>query len=408
MAHIRKLPSGKYHGEVRLHAGPGGRVHFTHPLKSAVKAWADDLESDVRHGRAIDPRGGKTTVGEVWETARKSRRLELASRKRDESQWRNHVEPRWGSVPVGPITRPDVRAWANEMEKAGAGPWTIQGCLNVLRAVLNVAIDMKLIRDNPVIGVSGPTPGAKAFRVLEPEEDELLLGALDRVAGGRPEGRLLGELMLYCGLRWEEGPAIDREHVRVKQQLLDIGPVVERDGTIRPYAKNGSPSELVPVPNHLWPQVRELVMATSRGGLLITSAAGKILNYSNWYHRVWEPALDGLPELVARRGRAHRPAVAGAGLADPQPTPHDLRHTYGTRLAEQGVPLHEIMALMRQRDVRSCQRYLHASEQRFSRARKAVAKARRHNGRTADVRHELSTSVDTDGQPLEGPRRSGA
>jgi hypothetical protein len=33
-------------------------------------------------------------------------------------------------------------------------------------------------------------------------------------------------------------------------------------------------------------------------------------------------------------------------LADPQPTPHDCRHTYATRLADEGVPKHEIGALL--------------------------------------------------------------
>lgn len=38
---------------------------------------------------------------------------------------------------------------------------------------------------------------------------------------------------------------------------------------------------------------------------------------------------------------------------------HDLRHTFGTRLAQAGVDLYLIMKLMGHRDIRSTMRYMH-------------------------------------------------
>ncbi|NIL59716.1 phage integrase family protein [Salinispora arenicola] len=91
---------------------------------------------------------------------------------------------------------------------------------------------------------------------------------------------------------------------------------------------------------------------------------------------MWRPALQGMPERQMVKGHKFRPAVKGADLDDPQPTPHDLRHSFGTRLADEGVPLHDIMALMGHEDVRSAQRYLHSREERFDRARQALRRAR--------------------------------
>jgi integrase len=63
-------------------------------------------------------------------------------------------------------------------------------------------------------------------------------------------------------------------------------------------------------------------------------------------------------------------------LEDPQPSPHDTRHTCGTRLADEGVPQHDIMPLMGHKDPRASGRYVHSNEARFDRAREAMKRAR--------------------------------
>lgn len=348
MAWVHRLPSGRWQAVVRL---PNGRRRArSHALQSVVVQWAAELEGDARRGDLVDPRAGEVTVGELWRRARGARRRELASRRRDESHWRVHVEPRWGSTPVGAIMRPDVKTWITELERAGVGAWTIHGVVGVLRGLLDHAVDARLIRANPAIGARPPRPPAHLDRVLAPEEDQLLLDALP----DRPDGRLLVELLLYCGLRWEEAGGLDREHVQLRNALLDVGPVLERDRTIRKYPKSPAGRRSVPVDLEVWPRVRARALATPPGGLIV----GGPLDYSNWYHRTW------------------RPALAAAELEDPQPTPHDLRHTHGTRLAEAGVPPHEIMALLGHSSLRAVQRYLHAGDARFARARAAIQSGR--------------------------------
>lgn len=369
MAWIRRLPSGLWAATVRT---PTGRITKTDRSKGVVADWAAEREGEVRRGDWIDPRAAELTIGELWERWRDVRRLELASRRRDESHWRCHVAPQWAHVQVGAVLRPDVSAWVTKMERAGVGAATIQGSMGVLRALMEYAVDARIRRDNPATGVRMPRRAAHLDRVLTPDEDEQLLAAFDRLFPGRPDARLFVEQLLYSGLRWEEAAALDRDHVDMRRALWKVGPVVERDGSIRPYPKSPAGVRDVPIDEAVWPRVRERVLATRPGGLLFTAPRGGVLDYTTWHRRVWLPALRGVSERPARRGRAHRPAVAGAGLADPQPTPHDLRHTYGTRLAEAGVPVHEIMALMGHERLESAQRYLHAGEDRFERARRAM------------------------------------
>ncbi|HEU4543425.1 MAG TPA: hypothetical protein VFR23_20000, partial [Jiangellaceae bacterium] len=177
-----RLPSGLWSATVYT---PAGRRSKSHKLKGVVQKWADDLEADIRRGEFIDDRKAAITVGEWWERCKDSRHLEKASRKRDESHWRCHVEPRWGKVRIGAILKPDVETWVVSMTKAGVGATTIEGAVGVLRTLLDQAVDAKILRDNQARRVKKPKRSAHVDRVLSPDEDERLLSALDALFPGR-------------------------------------------------------------------------------------------------------------------------------------------------------------------------------------------------------------------------------
>ncbi len=366
MAWIRKLPSGLWAATVRT---PVGRITETRELRGAIREWAENLEADVRRGDFIDPRAGDVTVGQWWERCKDAKHQEQATRRRNESAWRVHVAPKWAKVPVGSIMKPDVSSWVTAMVKAGTGAATIESAVGVLRGLMEHAVDARLRRDNPCHKVKIPRRPAHADRVLLPDEDKLLLGALDRQFPGRPDARLFVELMLYGGLRWEEAGALDRDHVDLRRAVVQVGPVLERDGTIRPYPKSPAGERPVPIDEQVWPRLRAHAMTVR--GLLFTRPGGRTLDYSVWHHAVWRRALLEVTERQGRRILAERQT-----LDDPQPTPHDLRHTYATRLADTGMPVHEIMRLVGHENLVSAQRYLHAGEARFDRAREAMKRAR--------------------------------
>lgn len=457
MAWVRQLPSGLWAATVYT---PAGRITESDPLPSVITKWAADLEAEIRRGKFLDPRLAKTPVGEVWAKYAGARRIEKASRARDESHWRCHVAPRWAKVPVGSILKPDVQTWVNEMEKAGLGGWTVIAALNVLKAALELAVDAGLIRANPARRVKTPIAPAHEDRVLTAEEEQLLLRRLDDLFPGRRDARLFVEVMCETGARWEEAAAIRKEAVDLRTGLISLGPVMERDGTVRDYPKGARSRQSAgfrqaPIGPELSARLRPVLLATKAKGLVFTAPMGGSLLYPTWRDRVWSVAVHGTPGRVLNRAPkgAFDPAafvtwldaakarcgierdrdvaaaagfhpslivnwragakgrkgsfgpsreraealarglevpaaevlgvagllvhaVPGAGLADPQPTPHDLRHTYGTRMAEAGLESHDRMALMGHRDLRSAQRYTHSGNARFDRARQALARAR--------------------------------
>jgi integrase len=355
MAYIRQLESGLWAATVRT---PAGRITETRELRGAVKAWADDLEADARRGEFLDPRLAKHTVGEVWEKFGAARKLEQASRKRDASTWKNWVAPRWAEEPIGSILKPDVQVWVNELDEE-LGPkkaWTTIAALNVLKATLELAVDAGWIRTNVARKVKPPEAPRHVDRVIEPEEETELLARLDELFPDRRDARPFVEFLLDSGVRWEEAAAVRREAVNLRTGLVVIGPVMERDGTIREYPKGKDEFHPVPVSPELLVRIRPLVLATAAEGLVFTASLGGPMRYPTWLRRVWNPAV--------------------APLAEPRPTPHDCRHTFGTRLADAGLPQHDRMALMGHKDVRSSLRYTHSGDPRFDAARAALRRAR--------------------------------
>lgn len=382
MAWIRQLPSGLWTATVYT---PAGRITESHELKSIVSKWASDLESEIRRGEFHDPRLAKTPLGEVWEKYKDSRRLEKASRARDESTWKIWVAPRWGKVEVGSILKPDVQTWVNELEqrKPPVGGWTIIAALNVMKAACELAVDAGLIRANPARRVRPPVPPAHEDRVLSAEEEALILKRLDELFPGRRDARLFVETMLDTGGRWEDIAAVKREAVDLKAGLISLGTVMERDGTIRAYPKGARSRgdagfRDAAVSDELLQRLKPVVLATKPGGVVFTAPAGGHLLYPTWRSRVWIPTMR-VPVLDERgkpvKGEDGKPRWTPL-VDEPLPTPHDLRHTLGTRLAEAGLELHDRMAALGHDDVRSSQRYAHSGDKRHDKVRAALRAAR--------------------------------
>lgn len=382
MAWVRQLGSGLWAATVYLPNGK--RVTESRELKGQVEAWARKLENSFTDGgQWIDPRGAKVKVEEIWERWTSKRRQAKNSRQRDHSHWRVYVEPRWGSWPCGSVLRPDIEVWVTELEERKVGAASIQAAVGVLRATLESAVEAKLLAYNVAKGRLCPERDAHLDRVLDDDEAHELLVNAERRFPGRPDARLLLELMLNCGLRYEEAAALDGEHVDTRRRLIHVGPVIEKDGNIKPFPKSRAAIRPVPVDDELWPLLRARMLATPVGRPLVVMTHGGNMKYDHWLDRTFRKCLTAVKPWTDGEIEAWKAARRAAGerawkrlysdevplLGDPQPTPHDLRHTYGTRLGEANVPPHEIMALMGHETLESVQRYLHARDGRFDKAR---------------------------------------
>jgi len=426
----KKHPQGLWRATVYT---PAGRRTMSHEFKGAVKKWADDQERAVDDGDWIDPKLGDLTVAKFWERAKDGRgHRETASRRRDESHWRNHVEPKWGQRRLGSILKPDINAWVKEMQSAHRGDCTrpanckgckvgtptIHGAVHVLRSLLEAAVDARMIRFNPARGVRLPPLPVQVDRLFTADEERVFLARLDERFPGRVDARPFVELLFDSGVRWEEAAAISRDVWDLRKGRFQVAAVMEADGTIRRYGKRDASNRWCAVSPELLARLRPVVMATPAGGLVFTAPgkahAGDCRNrkrcagckqsqlvYSNWLRRVWKAALtvevpaEPAPRRKGTPGPAPKAVRRVPLLDDPQPTPHDARHTYGTRLADEGIPQHDIAALMGHADERSTRRYIHAGDERFARAEAALRRARAAGNSPAT--HDLGGRSETAG-----------
>lgn len=340
MAAYRKLPSGLWQATVRL---PDGRRRTrTDPLKGVVKAWAEDAEADLRRGEWADPQDGRITLAQWWDKWGRTRVIEKATTDKDASHWRNHVEPRWGRVRLASITSWDVEAWLADMARAKVGATTRAQSFRLLRHLLTDATSHRLIKSDPTAGVKAPAIPKHVDRFLTVEE-------YDRLEEAMPtdRDRCMVRLMAYAGLRWQEVAGLHAHRVDLAGRRLLVQEVQRRDTSIKDIPKSRAGQRVVPIGPELVGLLRPLLM----DGLVFPG-----VDYTNWRRRVFVPA------------------VRRADLADPQPTPHDLRHTYGTWLAGNGVPPIDIMALMGHESLRTTERYMHATSDRHERAMAALSR----------------------------------
>lgn len=343
----KEKPKGKWQAGVRHPSGK--RYYKSDPLRTVVKEWADEEERKIRRGEFIDPRAGKMTLDTWWGEWFPTKRIEQATVDAYLSRWRNHIQPAFGSWPLASIQSWDVEKWVTDMVRRGVGPPTVKESLWLLGQMMKAGVRHKLVAADPTALVQAPTPPKHVDRILTRAEADQLLAQFDG------QDRLLVLLMLYCGLRFQEAAGLRRFRVDLLRKRLQVAKVQPRKGGEK-RPKTDAGTRAVPIPDDLVVEL-SLHIPAPDDRLVIVGRDGGRVRSENWRKRVWLPA------------------VKAAGLQDPQPTPHDLRHTYGSWLAEAGVPPHEIAALMGHASLRSVERYIHASEARHERARAALGAA---------------------------------
>ena len=345
MAGYRRLPSGKYQATVRL--PDGSRRTHTDPMKGRVKAWAEKLEADIRSGEWTDPQHGQITMNEWWDKWSATRVIETATVNRDMALWRNHVKPRWGRTRLLSIMSWDVEAWIAQMVKDGVGKPTIHHAVRLLRQMLAEAVKHRLIRTNPASDVHAPKVPKHVDRFLTRDE----FWRLDAEMPTERDRAML-RLMTFAGLRWGEVAGLHGHRVDLAHRRLLVVEVQRRDLSLKDMPKSTAGQRYVPLADELVEALRPVVERAG-DGLLFPGVA-----YTNW------------------RRREFIPAVERAALAKPWPTIHDMRHTFGSWLAEAGVPPTDIMALMGHGSLRATERYLHSYPARYDRAVAALSRPR--------------------------------
>lgn len=348
MATFRRLPSGLWQARV-WHPGmrkyvPAGKPH---PIKKRAREQAAEVEAKIRRGEWVDPKRGGIILAEWWETWCGMRSVEPATMSKDTSRWRNHIAPVFGTWTLNAMVdgSEDIATWVADMGRRGVGAETRRAALALLRQLLDAARRHKRISVNPAADIAVPSVPPHEDRILTRKEQHTL-----RMMFTRRE-MLIVETMLGTGLRWEELAGLRVGRVDVRRLTVKVYAVADRNGRLREYTKTRASYRVVPLPKRLARKLTRHMRGRGRGELVFTTRYGKALKYNHWRANYWAPA------------------IARCKFGDPQPTIHDLRHTWCSEMANGGVPLSELQVISGHSRVTSLQRYLHGSEKGMTTAR---------------------------------------
>jgi Phage integrase family/Phage integrase, N-terminal SAM-like domain len=387
MASIQKLPSGHY--RIKWRDAAGGWQSETLRTKKLADLRRAEIELDSARGIIRESRRSRIAFGTYLDKKLKEAEREL--RPATLAKYRSverYILPTLGGRQLGSIERKDLRDLYLKLEADGVGRPTVEVVHNLLSRTLGQAVDDDLIWANPAMRarkglahserkprriLSGEELcrlvycldrigwirgdlrqshyyGSDRAKVRQLEEDRSKMrGELERISQGfdndverleyvlanrgdqhmgLSRAAMLALLTAFTGLRFGEVAALRRRHVRFKppparvevmEAVTEVGGVL----SIGPTKTKGS-RRSVPIASSL--AVDALARYVEGTDTLVTPA--------------FEPddllfagQNGSLPSRTRYRARFWLPAVRFAALT-PEPTFHDLRHSYGALLIE--------------------------------------------------------------------------
>lgn len=184
----------------------------------------------------------------------------------------NWVLPYWEGHSAAEVTRSTVEAWVKWMINEGAQPPTIRKAHQLLTAVLNRAVDDRVIVANPASRVPLPKEPVRKHPYLTFAELDEMLGEVG------PRYRALVTFLAFTGLRFGEAAALrvrDIDYVgrRVNVQMA----VSEVRGRLFEDDPKNHKSRTVAMPEFVLDLIRPNLVGKSLGELVFQSPTGRQL-----------------------------------------------------------------------------------------------------------------------------------
>lgn len=297
------------------------------------------------------------------------------------SALRVHLVPQFGDRPLDRIDVRAVERFIASERRDGRAPKSIRNYLGVLHSIFELAIEKGWARENPVKRAAKPEgEGNPEIRFLTIEEVEALLLAVPDDVLGSIEGTLYlmaamtglrqGELL---GLRWSDVDWLAGK-VRVRRAYVrgEYGTTKSRRGF-----------RAVPLADRVGAELEAL----SRRSAFTTDD-----------DLVFGHPQTGTPLDRSKVRKRFKAAVKSAGVRDVRF--HDLRHTFGTRMAAVGVPMRTVQEWMGHADFKTTLIYADYSPDE-RRDRDLVARAFEAPG------SNLGSNLSETESNSETPNRSG-
>lgn len=208
---IRKRGQNTYQVRIFLGKDEGGRqlthTKTIHGTKKDAEKYAREAVCRIDAGQFSVQ--SDLTLEDFWNSQKPliRQRVQVSTFEHKEETWRLHLLPAFATKRLQTITPALCSAYVSKLIEKGLGPYSIRRIIQELKTLLNLALRLNLIKNNPCTGLDLPRIVKANTIPLSKEEIKRLLsacehdpkGLLVRIAlltGARPEE--------YLGLKWQD------------------------------------------------------------------------------------------------------------------------------------------------------------------------------------------------------------
>lgn len=341
---VRQLPSGRFQARYRGPDDIDRAAPETFATKRDAEVWLTKKEAEILAEDWSNPDLGKVSFkeyGSDWVNERPGLRPKTVQLY--EGLLRLHLVPTFGNLAVSEIKAAHVRKWRKTLLDGGVGPVTVAKAYRLLKAIMNTAVEDKMIKPNPCQIKSGGKEESPERPTLTMEQVFTLAGAID------PRFRALVLLATFGSLRWGELAALRRKSLNLDARTVRVvaSTTELKDGSVTVgLPKSVAGTRTVALPEVVVSELRahlEKYTEEHDEAFVFLGAKGAMLRRPA-FSRIWARALK-------------EANLSGVHF-------HDLRHTGNTFASQSGATLRELMNRMGHSTTRAALIYLHTENGR--------------------------------------------
>lgn len=308
-----------------------------------------EVQRDLSNG--IDTAGKKMTVCQLYEKKNNLRKNIRRNTVKGRQQFMNVLKKDpFGSMSIDSVKQSDAKEWAIRMSENGIAYNSIKNYMRSLRASFYMAIQDDYVRKNPfdfvLSDILDDTRKEKTALSLEQEEALLTFAKSDRTYK-----KYYDELVIlletglriseFCGLDLNVAVDMKNKSILVEHQLLkdtETGYYIEK-----PKTKSGIRE--IPMTDKAYDAFQRLIKSRKKTEPIVIDGYSNFLMLNG----------KGLPQVASSYNMVLKGLVKKYNKTHddelPEISPHSLRHTFCTKMANKGMTPNTLQYIMGHSDI---------------------------------------------------------